>query len=94
MSVLKAIDDLQDRLWSEYGDVLAKEYTQHERHLTWYKSKHSKMEAVQTSPEHLWNQKQMNDGYRIGKMDESSRADKLNNEIISELIYKLKEMLI
>ena len=36
--VLKIIENLRNSLWSKYGDVLARVYTQEEIHLTYYSS--------------------------------------------------------
>lgn len=37
--ILKIINDLRDRLWAKYGNVLAAPYSQDEIHLTYYAGK-------------------------------------------------------
>lgn len=95
--VFKMIEGLRDRLWADYGDVLARENTQEEKHLTYYLSKllnkhgffHARIEGETYYTERA-TQQAFIAGLRIGLRDAEDIGKRIADERMSDAIDRLR----
>lgn len=95
--VLKMINDLKTRLWDEFGDVLRKENTQEEVHLTYYLSdllERNGMKHQVKDGETFYTEKATQQafiaGRRIGLKEAQTIADRIIEDRIEDAITSLK----
>lgn len=99
MDVLAMIDNLKQRLFSKYGDVLKTDYTQDEIHMTYYISdlleKHG-LGYHRVNDQTMYTEKALNAafiaGMRIGNKDAEKMADAIVQERLSNAINALMEI--
>ena len=97
MDVLETIRRLKDRLWAEYGDVLQRDNTQDEKHMTyyigdllerrgfeWFKSDHG------TAYTEAAMQAAFIAGLRIGQREAKQIADRIVDDRVSRAISILQ----
>ncbi len=99
MDVLKAIDELRERLWSRYGNALNRDYTQDEVHMTYYAGKvleHAgykwfNSEGVEGA---CYTEKAMQAafiaGLRVGQQDAQKLAESIADERMANAIAALR----
>lgn len=96
VDVLKIIRDMKERLWKEYGDVLARENTQNEKHMTYYLSdlleRHGHRYEVidgKTVYSETAAQQAFIAGIRIGKRE----AERIAQEIVADRVGRAQAAL-
>lgn len=95
VDVLKIIQNLRDRLWSKYGDVLVREYTQDEIHMTYYAGELLRRHGFEWFKADgqdgaCYTEKAMHAafiaGQRVGKQD----AEEMAKEIVQDRLYNAR----
>lgn len=97
--VLKMIENLRQRLWDRYGDVLRKEYSQDEIHMTYYAGEILRRHGHEwfKSPGQegaCYTEKAMHAafmaGLRVGKRDAEEMAENIASERMVRAIRALE----
>ena len=91
--VLQMIDGLRSRLWTQYGDVLKREKSQEEVHMTYYagellKRRGHKWYRAKDKAGAFYSEAAMQDaftaGRRIGQQEATEIAERLTEERLAE----------
>lgn len=94
INVLDVIARLKTELWDKYGNVLNKQYTQHEIHMTYYVSTLLERSGHEISSDYKYTEKAVNAafiaGLRIGDINSKERADAIVADRIENAISALK----
>ena len=86
--VIKALDDMQDRFYKQFGDLHKPEFSQHEKHLTWMQSFYY--------PDSSNTEKDRNKafvlGYRIGRAENKKSYDQGYRQALEDASWAVREL--
>jgi hypothetical protein len=99
MDVLKIIEDLKERLWEKYGNVLKNELSQDDIHMTYYAGDILEKNGYQYKVfdgETYYTENAMQAafiaGLRVGRKDIDEVANVVNERLANAIAYLEREM--
>ena len=92
--ILEVIAKLKDTLWHKYGNVLQKQYSQHEIHMTYYVSTLLDNTGLGPDNDYRYTQQSVNAafiaGLRVGEKNAKEIADIIVKDRIADAIGALE----
>lgn len=93
--ILEVIAKLKDALWHKYGNILQKQYTQHEIHMTYYVSTLLDNTGLGPDNDYRYTQQSVSAafiaGLRIGEKNAKEMADIIVKDRIADAIGALED---
>ncbi len=93
--ILEVIAKLKDTLWHKYGNVLQKQYSQHEIHMTYYVSTLLDNTGLGPDNDYRYTQQSVSAafiaGLRVGEKNAKEMADTIVKDRIADAIDALED---